>query len=112
MSGTHNPTPTITLQSTLAELLKIATSSGSSKSIARFDFGNDRAVAVCAFVDDSEAYLSVCQIYEDNRDRYANRVANAVAEHIEKHGMPDKDNPQPFNLIKSSDGEEGAQNDA
>ena len=107
--GTVNPTPTITLQSRIADLLKIATSTGSSKSIARFDFGNDREVVVCAFVDDSEGYLSVVQMYEDRRDIYANRVANAVAKHIEENGMPDPDNPQPFNIIPSSD---GADNDA
>ena len=106
--GTVNPTPTITLQSRIADLLKIATSQQSSKSIARFDFGDGREVAVVAFVEDMNGYLSTIQVYEDNRDRYANKVANAVAAHIEEHGMPDKDNPQPFNLVKSSDGEDDA----
>ena len=106
--GTVNPTPTITLQSRIADLLKIATSQRSSKSIARFDFGGDREVAVVAFVEDTNGYLGVVQAYEDARDNYANRVANAVAAHIEEHGMPDPDNPQPFNLVKSSDGENDA----
>ncbi len=82
--GTVNPTPTITLQSRIADLLKIATSQRSSKSIARFDFGGDREVVVVAFVEDTNGYLGVLQAYEDARDDYANRVANAVAAHIEE----------------------------
>lgn len=101
----NNPTPTISMQSSLADLLKIATSSRSSKSIARFDFGSDREIAVVCFANDSEGYLSIIQAYEDARDAYANKVANAVAQHIDEHGMPDKDNPQAFNLVPSDNGE-------
>ncbi len=99
----NNPTPTITLQSTLAEVMKIAVQERKSKAIARFDFGNGREVAFCVFVDDSNGYIRTIQAYEESRDEHANRVANAVADDIRKNGLPDPNNPQPFNLIASSD---------
>ncbi len=101
-SLSHNPTPTITLQSTIAEMIHIAVSEQQSKAIARFDFGDGREVAIVALVEDTNGYIRTLQAYEESRDEYANRVANAVAESIAEHGLPDPDNPQPFNLIKSS----------
>lgn len=102
MSLSHNQTPTITLQSTIAEMIKIAVSEQQSKAIARFDFGDGREVAIVAFVEDANGYIRTLQAYEESRDEYANRVANAVALSIAENGLPDPDNPQPFNLIKSS----------
>lgn len=104
MAG-NNPTPTVTLQTTLADLINIAVKERSSKQIARFDMGQGREISVVAFVEDSFGYLTTIQTYEQARDEYANRVANAVAEDIRINGLPNPDHPQPFNLVKSSDGE-------
>lgn len=97
--ASNNPTPTITLQSPIAEFMKYAVSERQSKSVARFDFGNGREVAFICITEDVDGFLGVIQAYEDGRDQYAAKVANAVAEDIAKNGLPEKG--QSFNLIKS-----------
>lgn len=115
MGGNVNPTPTVTLQSTLAELLNIATRERKSHQIVRMDMGQGREIAIVAIVEDSDGYLSTIQNYADARDQYANRVANAVAADIAENGLPEPGTP--FNIVKSSDGstllppEEGATSD-
>jgi len=103
MTGTNNPTPTISLSSTLAEMLQIAVKNRESHQIARFDMGQGREVAFIAIAEDSYGYLNALLTYQDSRDRYATRVANAVAEDIAKNGLPEPGTS--FNLIQSSDGE-------
>lgn len=98
---------TIKMNSTLNDLLRVATSERRSKAVARFDFGQGREVVAVVFCNDTQGYLDIIQAYEDSRDRYGTLVANSVAAEIEKNGLPDKDNPRPFNIIASSDGEEG-----
>lgn len=100
MTGTNNPTPTITLQSPIAEFMKYAVSQRQSKSVARFDFGNGREVAFICLTEDVDGYLNTIQTYENARDEYAAKVANAVAEDIAENGLPDKGSS--FNLIKAS----------
>ncbi len=104
MAG-NNPTPTVTLQSTLAEILNIAVKDRASHQIVRFDCGQGREIAFVAFAEDTYGYLQMIQAYSDARDMYAGRVANAIADDIRINGLPDPNNPKPFNLIKSSDGE-------
>ena len=71
MEGSNNPTPTISLQSRIADLLKIAVTQRASKSVARFDFGEGREIVACVFVNDSNGYMQVIQAYENGRDEYA-----------------------------------------
>ncbi len=104
MAG-NNPTPTMTLQSTLAEFANIAVKERNSKQIVRFDLGQGREITFAVFVEDGNGYLAQIYAYEQARDEYANKVANAVAEDIRINGLPDPNNPQPFNIVKSSDGE-------
>ena len=101
--ASNNPTPTVTLQSTLAEILNIAVKDRASHQIVRFDCGQGREVAFVAFAEDTYGYLQTIQAYSDARDAYAARVANAVAEDIAENGLPAPGTS--FNLIKSSDGE-------
>lgn len=99
----NNPTPTVTLQSTLAEILNIAVKDRASHQIVRFDCGQGREVAFVAFAEDTYGYLQCIQAYQDSRDAYAARVANAVAASIAENGLPEPGTS--FNLIPSSDGE-------
>lgn len=101
--ASNNQTPSVTLQSTLAEILNIAVKDKASHQIVRFDCGQGREVAFVAFAEDTYGYLQVIQAYCDARDQYASRVANAVAEDIAENGLPKPGTS--FNLIKSSDGE-------
>jgi len=101
--ASNNPTPTVTLQSTLAEILNIAVKDKASHQIVRFDCGQGREVAFVAFAEDTYGYLQMIQAYADVRDQYAARVANAVVVDIRENGMPEPGSS--LNLIKSSDGE-------
>ena len=96
-------TPTINLSSPIVDLVKVATGDRKSKALARFDAGQGREILVVAIVNDVNGYLRTMQAYEESRDEYANSVANAVAADIAENGLPDPDNPKPFNIVESSD---------
>ena len=105
MTGSNNPTPTVSMQTTLGEMLQMAVKQRESHSIARFDVGQGREVAFVAICNDANGYLTTIQCYAEMRDQYAGKVANAVADDFVKNGAPDPDNPRPLNIIPSFDGE-------
>lgn len=104
--SSNNPTPTITMSSTLAEMLQVAVKAKESHQIARFDLGQGRECAFVAISNDTNGYLTMLQAYGAVRDQYAGRVANAVADDFIKNGAPDPNNPRPLNLIAAHDGAE------
>ena len=85
---TQPNTYTITLNSSLKELLYMARDLGNSKSLASFDFGDGRKVTFMCFAADAEGYEQSVQAYEDARDRYTTQVVNAVLADIEENGLP------------------------
>lgn len=97
---------TINLNSTIKDLLRIAHENGTSTSSALIDLGGGKEVAVVALVNDVAGYIDTIRNYELCRDSYANQVANAVAADIAANGLPDANNPKPFNIVASSTEEE------
>lgn len=79
---------TITLDTPLKDLLYMARDLGHSKSLASFDFGEGRVVTFMCFAVDAEGYGRAVQAYEDGRDEYARKVADAVIHDIKTNGIP------------------------
>jgi hypothetical protein len=81
---------TLGLKSTLGQLLTETISNKAPKGVLRIQAGPDRYVAFVCIVSDEQGYMQAIQAYENGRDEFAVRVANAVLNACRQNGVPEK----------------------
>jgi phosphotransferase system HPr-like phosphotransfer protein len=88
----------LSLKSTLQQLLLETIENKSPKGVLRLGVGKNRNVTFVCIISDEDGYMRAMQAYEEGRDEFAARVANAVLDSVRANGIPEKNSDLKLHL--------------
>jgi hypothetical protein len=89
---------TLSLKSTLGELLHETIENKGPKGVVRIPVSTSRNVAFVCIISDDDGYMRAIEAYEEGRDLFAQKVANAVLDSVRANGIPEKNSELKLHL--------------